>query len=446
MTEVPLVDTERLLEDWVELDPSILGDGYVVVGRQVNFDGGPADLIAVDPQGRWVLIEIKRASNHRQDVAQALDYASSLRKEPSDQLRARLTRALTGKPYQTEALERIATALADDDEGTRDVAILLLGVGTQSGAERIQGFLQDHGIDVRIVSLVANRDPEGRFVLWRDDTIEQESAFSPQEAHSREDALEAIRSKAREFGVLEPFDRWLDLCQAAGLNVRPYKHSVMITPPNHNNTYLMVGRPLSSGSLRLNHGMERFHEWFTWIPEIDAQKMLGASPRGPGIARSGTELDEYLDGVQTFLHTYFPPPEGFSMGGTTQKWTRSAFLEAFDSTPLEKEFVTIALDRAEQIGRIDYGSGAVGQAHLAFTSTGPQILQISTGGRVRGMWSLGRIPADNPCWQELQKMLAKYGGFTHDGRAPSIPISDFHEAQWRQLVEIAVNTAGCFTQ
>ena len=113
MAEVPLVDTERLLEDWVELDPSILGDGYVVVGRQVNFDGGPADLIAVDPQGRWVLIEIKRASNHRQDVAQALDYASSLRKEPSDQLRARLTRALTGKPYQTEALERIATALAD---------------------------------------------------------------------------------------------------------------------------------------------------------------------------------------------------------------------------------------------------------------------------------------------------------------------------------------------
>ncbi len=53
----------RLLEDWVEADPSILDDGYVFGGRQVHFDGGPTDLIVSNPQGHWVLIEINRAGN-----------------------------------------------------------------------------------------------------------------------------------------------------------------------------------------------------------------------------------------------------------------------------------------------------------------------------------------------------------------------------------------------
>jgi len=75
---ISTISSEPQLEDWIEGDPDLLGDDYVVVGRQVTFDGGPADLIAIDPQGRWVVVEIKRSSNHRQDVAQALDYAASL--------------------------------------------------------------------------------------------------------------------------------------------------------------------------------------------------------------------------------------------------------------------------------------------------------------------------------------------------------------------------------
>jgi hypothetical protein len=47
--------------------------------------------LAIDPQGRWVIIEIKHGRNVRQDLAQDLDYGSSLAYEPADSLQARLT-------------------------------------------------------------------------------------------------------------------------------------------------------------------------------------------------------------------------------------------------------------------------------------------------------------------------------------------------------------------
>lgn len=444
LEEVRFVDTERLLEDWVERDPSILGDGYVIVGRQVSFDGGPADLVAIDPQGRWVIVEIKRASNHRQDVGQALDYAASLSKEAPDQLRARLTRALAGKPYRDEALERIATALEDDADGTRDVALLLVGVGAQPGTERIRDFLKEHGIDARIVSLGAHRDPQGRFVLWREEEEEEQPIASAQEARFSEDAMEHIRAQARQYGVIDEFDRWLDACQGAGLNARPYKYSVMITPPHHSNTYLMVGRPLKTGALRLNHGNARFAEWFPWISETQAEEVLGASGRGPGKARAGAQLQEYLERVERFLDTYFPPPEGYVMSDSPGQWTRESFENAVSGDGVERERITQAFDEAGAVGRIDFGAGAVGQAHLAFTPNGPQILQITTGGRVRGMWSLGNVDANSACWNQLKELLEPLGGFTASGSAPTVPVGAFTDAQWQELLDAAARAGTCF--
>ena len=57
---VASVAAERDLEDWIERDPALLERGLVIVGRQLRLEGGPLDLLTLDPQGRWVLIEIKR--------------------------------------------------------------------------------------------------------------------------------------------------------------------------------------------------------------------------------------------------------------------------------------------------------------------------------------------------------------------------------------------------
>ena len=81
------VAAERDLDDWIERDPALLEHGLVIVGRQVRLEGGPLDLLALDPQGRWVLIEIKRERLRREVIAQAIDYASSLHRLDTGRLR-----------------------------------------------------------------------------------------------------------------------------------------------------------------------------------------------------------------------------------------------------------------------------------------------------------------------------------------------------------------------
>ena len=81
------IDLETHLEDWIERDPSLLQNGLTIVGRQVAVEGGTLDLLALDPQGRWVVIEIKRGRVLRKTIAQALDYAACITRLPDDELR-----------------------------------------------------------------------------------------------------------------------------------------------------------------------------------------------------------------------------------------------------------------------------------------------------------------------------------------------------------------------
>lgn len=71
------VDRERRLEDWIESNTDVLGERLLLVGRQVQTPyGGIIDLLAVDSEGRRVVIELKRGRTPRDIVAQALDYVS----------------------------------------------------------------------------------------------------------------------------------------------------------------------------------------------------------------------------------------------------------------------------------------------------------------------------------------------------------------------------------
>jgi hypothetical protein len=52
----------------------------MVIGRQVPTDHGKfVDLLAVDPDGRLIVLELKREKTYRDIVAQALDYGSWVR-------------------------------------------------------------------------------------------------------------------------------------------------------------------------------------------------------------------------------------------------------------------------------------------------------------------------------------------------------------------------------
>lgn len=71
---------ERMIEDWVAADPSLLGLDAIIIGRQVATDHGKfIDLLALDRSGGLVIIELKKDRTPRDIVAQILDYATWVR-------------------------------------------------------------------------------------------------------------------------------------------------------------------------------------------------------------------------------------------------------------------------------------------------------------------------------------------------------------------------------
>ena len=69
--------SENELEDLLTDNIGLLGDDWLVVGRQVRTRyGGIIDLLCIDVGGNPVVVELKKNMTPREVTAQALDYAS----------------------------------------------------------------------------------------------------------------------------------------------------------------------------------------------------------------------------------------------------------------------------------------------------------------------------------------------------------------------------------
>ena len=439
---VVIVDTERQLEEWAEADPTLLGDGYVVVGRQVPFDGGPADLVVIDPQGRWVIVEIKRAANDRQDLAQALDYAASLRIEDAQALRARLVSRLSGKSHAEDAIAQMDAALADEGDGPREVAIMLVGVGLHPRAERIMNLLAEHRFDVRVGTFVAHRGEDGAMVLSRE-IAEPVADANPGSSSSEADSnsLETLMAKAKARGCGDEFQRWISLAETAGLYARPYKHSVMLTPPQHHNSYLSVARPLSGGRLRINHGPAEFAQWFPWISVSEVEDALGSTERGMGKIYEGAALQDYLNRLEELLQRVADVPDEYvGVLDDSAPWTRERFLSLFASRPDVHENAVRFLDSVDPEGSVEFGKATIGQAYLRYRADAPVVLQLTGRARVQGMWSMGTVRKDLPGWEPLKQVLARFGGVTATGGSSGVLLSQLNEDDAQTIIAAARET------
>jgi hypothetical protein len=123
---------EAALHDLVEGSPNVLpvsgGANLAIVGREVLPGGNYADLIAVEPSGRLVVIEIKLARNaeaRRAVIAQILTYAAYLRGTDV----ASLEQTLLASHLLKRGFETLAHAvLANDQQGSFDVRNFTAGL------------------------------------------------------------------------------------------------------------------------------------------------------------------------------------------------------------------------------------------------------------------------------------------------------------------------------
>lgn len=68
--------TEEQIESAVESAPELLGMDVIIIGRQTLTPSGPLDLLAIDGDGRLVVVENKRNRTPREVLAQTIDYAA----------------------------------------------------------------------------------------------------------------------------------------------------------------------------------------------------------------------------------------------------------------------------------------------------------------------------------------------------------------------------------
>ena len=287
------IDLEKHLEDWIEADATLIAEGLTIVGRQIRIDDGRLDLLAIDAQDRWVVIEIKAETLDAGALNQALYYAASLARLSIDDLQEKLESSLREADDAAKLSARVKQLLEGEGE-QRDIAVWLVGVGISPGLERMKEFLGRFGVPISIVSFQVFALDSGPKLLIRE-VIEEPTDESARPR--RQYTVEAIRQQAVDAGVVAQFDRFVKMSEDAGLAVQPQRTSVRIAPPGNRTRFLMYANP-SDGSIGIEVGPKQFAEFFN-VSEDEATEALG--PYGAGEFLAGEALNERLDQIETFL-------------------------------------------------------------------------------------------------------------------------------------------------
>ncbi|MYD92714.1 MAG: DUF91 domain-containing protein [Chloroflexi bacterium] len=295
------IELEQHLEDWIAKDVTLIGEGYTLVGRQVSIHDGRLDLLAIDSQDRWIVIEIKPGRLDSGALGQALYYAASLARLDGEELYEKLEERLSDFDEKEALSERVKQQLAGEGE-QREIAVLLVGAGIHAGLERMNEFLARFGVPISVVSFEVFELEGGPRLLVREVIDEPVMPSSPKQRRT----VEAIRVMASEAGVLEQFNRFVQMSEQAGLPVQPQAASVRIAPPQNRTRFLMYAGPragANGGELGIWVGPGHFAEWFQHIDEDTAVAALDNYEDGGYLA--GKKLDDRLDQIERFLKKNF---------------------------------------------------------------------------------------------------------------------------------------------
>ena len=106
----------RDIQEWVANNPSILGDDLLIIGKEFSgFDltNERLDLLAVDPDGQLVIIELKRDDSGSDAHWQAIKYASYFRQATAENLVKMLSDY--GEMSEEESFQKLIEQLNADD-------------------------------------------------------------------------------------------------------------------------------------------------------------------------------------------------------------------------------------------------------------------------------------------------------------------------------------------
>ena len=303
------IELEKHLEDWIADDPNIIGGGLTIVGRQLHFDEGRLDLLAIDSRERWVVIEVKPGTLDTGALTQALSYAASIVRVPADDLEEKIRSRVNELGDGESRMDAVRSQLniERDSGGRRDISILLVGAGVTPALKRANEFLGGFGVPTNVVSFDVFELDGGQKLLIRE-VIDELVEARPKPPKL---TVSAIRQLAEEVGVAAQFNRFVKMSKDAGLAVQPQRASVRIAPMENRTRFLMYARPqagTNGGEIAIDVGPKAFAEFFPHVTEDAATEALARS--GISDIFSGGELDARLDKIERFLTEKLRPHDG----------------------------------------------------------------------------------------------------------------------------------------
>ncbi len=171
------LESERFFEDTLVRNRDLLFEGVTLVGRQTPTEGGPLDLLGVDPNGKLVVFELKRGRLSRDAVAQVIDYASYLDSLDLDALADHISER--SGAHDIDKIENFQEWYSskgfDDLESLKPLRMVLVGLGVDDTTERMVRFLaQNSGMDISLLTYHAF-DYDGKTILAKQVEVEADA-------------------------------------------------------------------------------------------------------------------------------------------------------------------------------------------------------------------------------------------------------------------------------
>ena len=158
---------EKLLENMIETDPSILADEWLLIGRQVQTAfGGYVDLLAIAPDGSLVVIELKRHKTPREVVAQAIDYASWVESLEADAISKIYEKYSSGGSLEDAFFARFNVVLQEENLNQTH-QIVVVAAELDSSTERIISYLSARDIAMNAVFFEVFSNGTDQFLVRR---------------------------------------------------------------------------------------------------------------------------------------------------------------------------------------------------------------------------------------------------------------------------------------
>jgi hypothetical protein len=171
-----VLELEKTLEDQIVGDLSILAPQLLLVGRQVKTDFGKfIDIVAIDPTGKVVVVELKRDRTPRDVVAQLLDYASWIKDLSREKIAEIFADNHEGQEFEKGFAEAFGTNPPEAINQAHELVVVSSDLDPSS--ERIINYLTSYEVPINAVFFRCFRDGDRQYLVrtWLIDPAEMEA-------------------------------------------------------------------------------------------------------------------------------------------------------------------------------------------------------------------------------------------------------------------------------